>query len=134
MKRLILISLFAAITLSSCINDDNRDTFNIGFDNECPYGIFNQSHDNSLKLSITEINDSRCPSDVVCVWLGEAVIKIEIELPQKGTISLSTYDNLIDTFANYSFELIDVSPYPISTETIDLNDYNVIMKIKELSN
>ena len=133
MKNSILLFILTLFIFVSCNDETSSDSFKIGFENEFQYGILNQSNDNSLKLSITEINDSRCPSDVVCVWQGEAIVKIEIELPQKGTISLSTYDNLIDTFANYSFELIDVSPYPISTETIELNDYNVIMEIKELS-
>ena len=87
MKRLILISLFVATTLSSCLNDDNRNNFKIGLESEFQYGIINRSDNNSLIFSITEINDSRCPSDVVCIWQGEAVIKIEIDSPQKGTIN-----------------------------------------------
>ena len=133
MKNSILLFILTLFIFVSCNEETSSDSFKIGFENEFQYGILNQSLDNSIKLSITEINDSRCPSDVVCVWQGEAIVKIEIELPQKGTISLSTYDNLIDTFANYSFELIDVSPYPISTETIELKDYNVTLKIEELS-
>ncbi len=132
MKNSILLFILTLFIFVSCNEETSSDSFKIGFENEFQYGILNQSHDNSIKLSITEINDSRCPSDVVCVWQGEAIVKIEIELPQKGTISLSTYDNLIDTFANYSFELIDVSPYPISTEIIELNDYNVTLKVEEL--
>ena len=133
MKNSILLFILTLFIFVSCNDETSSDSFKIGFENEFQYGILNLSDNNSLKLSITEINDSRCPSDVVCVWQGEVVIKIEIELPQKGTISLSTYDNLIDTFANYSFELIDVSPYPISTETIELKDYRVTLKIEELS-
>ncbi len=61
-------------------------------------------------------------------------VKIEIESPQNGTLILSTFDNLIDTFGIHSFELIDISPYPISTRTIELKDYNVTLKIEELEN
>jgi hypothetical protein len=132
MKFLIQILFFVSFIFVSCSKDTLSDSFKIGLENEFQYGEINQSDDNSLKFSITEINDSRCPSDVVCIWEGEAIVKIKIESPQKATINLSTYDNLIDTLANYSFELIDVSPYPISTKTIKLNDYTVTLKIEEL--
>jgi len=132
MKFLIQILFFVSFIFVSCSKDTLSDSFKIGLENEFQYGEINQLDNNSLKFSITEINDSRCPSDVVCVWEGEAIVKIKIESPQKATINLSTYDNLIDTLANYSFELIDVSPYPISTKTIKLNDYTVTLKIEEL--
>jgi hypothetical protein len=92
------------------------------------------SSDNSLVFSITEINDSRCPSDVVCVWAGKADVKIMVEQPVAGTIILSTYDNQADTVGNYSFKIIDVLPYPISTKTVKLEDYDVVLKIEKLLN
>jgi hypothetical protein len=99
-------------------------------------GVYHSS-DNSLKFSITEINDSRCPSDVVCVWAGKADVKIKVESPFSGNLVLSTMNNgfykNIDTLGNYSFQLVDVSPYPISTEEIKLEDYSVTLKIEVLN-
>jgi hypothetical protein len=69
---------------------------------------------------------------VVCVWEGKVDITIEMESPQSGSIVLSTFDNLIDTIDNFSFEIIEVLPYPISTSIIELEDYNVTLKIEEL--
>ncbi len=132
MKNSILLLISALLILVSCIKENSSDSFKIGFENEFQYGIINQSDNNSLKFSITEINDSRCPSDVICVWEGKADVKIEIESPQKGTFILSTYSNRIDTLGNYYFELIDVSPHPISTQTIELKDYDVTIKINVL--
>ncbi|MCF6331820.1 MAG: hypothetical protein L3J11_00935 [Draconibacterium sp.] len=132
MKNLFLTVFFATLLFVSCNNEEFLTTFKVGIAEKFQQGEMNQSDDNSLKFSITEINDSRCPSDVICVWQGEADVKIEFELPQTGFVVLSTYDNLIDTFGTYSFELIDVLPYPISTKTIKLEDYDVTLKIKEL--
>jgi hypothetical protein len=70
---------------------------------------------------------------VVCVWEGKADVKIDVTSPVRGSITLSTYNHLTDTIGNYSFELKDVSPYPISTKTIKLEDYNVTLKIVELT-
>lgn len=132
MKNLILSAFFVTLLFVSCNNKDLSDTFKIGFNEEFQQGTINQSDDNLLKFSITEINDSRCPRDVVCIWKGKADVKIEIESPLKGNVILSTYDNPIDTFDTYSFELIDVSPYPISTQTVELENYKVTLKIKDL--
>ena len=132
MKNIILTAFFATFLFVSCNNEELPETFEIGFEEDFQHGEINQSDDTSLKFSITEINDSRCPSDVICIWGGKADVKVEVESPQIGFIVLSTYDNLIDTFGIYSFELIDVSPHPISTEIIKLEDYQVTLKIEEL--
>jgi len=134
MKKLIFTTFFAAILFASCNNESIPESFDIGKIEEFHHGEINQASDNALKFSITEINDSRCPSDVVCVWEGKADVKIVVESPQPGSIVLSTYDNLIDTVGNFSFEIIEVLPYPISTQTIELEDYNVTLKIEELDN
>ncbi len=132
MKKLILITFFAAILFYSCEKESIPETFEIGIVEEFHHGEMNQSIDNSLKFSITKIEDSRCASDVTCVWEGKTDITIVVESPQSGSIVLSTFDNLIDTVGNFSFEIIEVSPYPISTQTIELEDYNVNLKIEKL--
>ena len=132
MKNLFFATFFVSLFFVSCNNEELTDNFKTGLEVVFQQGKIYQSDDNSLNFSITEINDSRCPSDVTCIWAGKADVKIEIESPHKGDIILSTYNNLIDTFGIYSFELIDVSPYPVSTETIELEDYLVTLKIEEI--
>lgn len=92
------------------------------------------SSDNSLKVEIINIEDSRCPTDVVCVWQGEVLVEIELEETQTFSTVLSTYDNLIDTLGNYSVELIDVQPYPMSDQVIKTEDYDITLKIKRIYN
>ena len=87
-----------------------------------------------MNFKISEINDSRCQSDVVCIWQEEALVKIKIGSPVNNNIKLSTYDILSDTISSYTFELMDVSPDPISTEIIKLEDYDVTLRIIKLNN
>lgn len=130
MKQIILAAFFTMILLNSCNKNEQFSTFLL----EEKFQIDQQfqSEDNQLKFTITEILDSRCPSDVVCIWQGEAIVKIKVDSPVKGTLELSTFHNLTDTLGSFSFSLIDVSPYPVSTETIELEEYNVTLKIEEL--
>jgi len=134
MKNLVWTLVLFTVVFLSCNKNDSSGSFKIGIEEEFRQGQINAGNDNSLQFSITEINDSRCPSDVICVWEGKADVKIEIESPQKGNLILSTYNNQIDTLGIYTFELIDVSPYPVSTETIELKDYNVTLLIEEIEN
>ena len=121
------------ISFISCDEEPVPDSFSFGVENDFKIKGDYHSTDNSLKFSITEVNDSRCPSDVVCIWAGKADVKIKVESPVTGTITLSTYNNPVDTVGNYSFKIIDVLPYPISTKTIKLEDYVVMLKIEKLS-
>ena len=128
MKEIISILFITGLIVVSC----NEEIPPVCLEENFKIGEVYISEYNILEFTVTEITDSRCPSDVVCVWQGEAIVKIEIDTPQKDVIILSTYDNVIDTSGIYSFELIDVTPYPISTQTINLEDYNVTLKIEEL--
>ena len=125
MKKLSFILLASLFVTVSCTKEDIFNTYDIAFGETI-------THNKNVELTFQEIQDSRCPTDVVCVWEGKADVRINVDSPQSGSILLSTYDNLIDTVGGYSFELIDVSPYPISTKTIKLKDYNVALKIVEL--
>ncbi|NOR76274.1 MAG: hypothetical protein GQ525_14100 [Draconibacterium sp.] len=134
MTKLIFIIIFITFILTSCNSEDTQETFQFGFNNEFGFGELNKSEDNLLKFTISGVNDSRCPIDVFCFWQGKVDVEIAVESWQSGSIFLSSHNNEIDTFGNFSFQLIDVTPYPISTQTIKLEDYNVVLKITELKN
>lgn len=134
MKTTYFLLVLMLASFISCDQEPIPDSFSFGVENEFKINGDYLSIDNSLKFTITEINDSRCPSDVVCIWAGKADVKIKVESPVPGTITLSTYDNQVDTVGSYSFKIIDVSPYPISTKTIKLDDYIILLKIEKLVN
>lgn len=132
MKTRFLFIVAVVVFFGACEKSDDLVRFELGGEEKFRVQQDYFSEDEVLNFTITEINDSRCPSDVVCVWQGEALVNIEIKSPQPGTITLSTHDNLIDTLGSYSYELKNVSPYPVSTEAISLEDYVVRLKIVKL--
>jgi hypothetical protein len=133
MKTTYFLLGLLLISFISCNEEPVPDSFSFGVENEFKINGDYHSVDNSLNFTITEVNDSRCPSDVICIWAGKVDVKIKVVSPVSGTITLSTYDNQVDTIGNYSFKILDVSPYPISTKTIKLEDYVVLLKIEKLS-
>ncbi|PTX19345.1 hypothetical protein C8N40_10476 [Pontibacter mucosus] len=81
-----------------------------------------------LGLQVEEVTDSRCPKDVVCVWYGNAVVKVKVlGRNKKGqSITFCIGDCRPDPMRNkhtqtvevdgqqYEITLLDVMPYPSS--------------------
>ena len=106
---------------------------------------FNQSVEiKSEDITITFLNvtsDSRCASDVTCVWQGQAEIELEVQRGEEmSTVSLSIGGDSSpeeSIFNSYLIQLVDLSPYPISTKIIQPGDYSATIKItkyEELQN
>jgi hypothetical protein len=72
--------------------------------------------------------DSRCPSDVVCVWEGRAVIELNLFQADRGPHRLRLTTGTEGTrFEDYLVQLLKVAPTPISTEKIEISDYRVTL-------
>ena len=79
----------------------------------------------------TVLGDSRCPSDVVCIWEGMATIGLRLVQVPADThyISLSiraSHDLRKDTLG-FRLNLMELAPYPIST--VPRNDSNYVATI-----
>lgn len=73
----------------------------------------------NLDVEFSRIEDSRCPSDVTCIWEGRASVTLRIyNQTQYQTIILTTNETPTFHVDLYEITLIDVLPYPISTKDI----------------
>ncbi|MCV0431237.1 hypothetical protein [Nitrosopumilus sp.] len=73
----------------------------------------------NLKFYFYDIEDSRCPLDVTCIWEGRVLTMIRIS---NETISVgggSEMDVPMTFFEPYKITLVGVEPHPISTEKPD---------------
>lgn len=87
--------------------------------------------------------DSRCPSDVICVWEGVAETVFWLLKPGSDTIyfNLSIFGyvfqadtqshNYID-ISGYRFILMQLDPYPSVQNPINPKDYIALLKISKL--
>ena len=76
-----------------------------------------------LGVTFSEINDSRCPSDVTCVWEGRVSVTLQIyDHLQNQRIILTNGETPSMDVGIYKINLIDVLPYPVSTKDIS-KDY-----------
>ncbi len=129
--KIILLAAVSALLISGCVKQTPKDEINAELNKQFQLKInqtaFIESEDIRVKfLDVKE--DSRCPSDVVCVWAGRVVALLNFSIKDQEASSLtliksSTRNESIAYFDGYSIELISVEPYPVSTKRIQPPDY-----------
>jgi hypothetical protein len=69
--------------------------------------------------------DSRCPSDVVCIWEGEGRVEIGLTVGDGPTVpvELSTGGPRTATQGGFTITLVELAPYPVSTRPHVPEDY-----------
>lgn len=78
------------------------------------------------------LEDSRCPTDVVCVWPGRAVLAFDLttaagsaqpfEVVYEGRPTTQTSDGSAVT-------VLDLQPHPVSTQPIEPDDYRITVSL-----
>lgn len=111
MKNALIIAVFLGV--SACQNQNSpapnslRTNFSAVEGNTITTGF------PSFQVLVVSIYDSRCPSDVVCIWGGMASVTFQV-----GTDEFSLMISQSKKFSvgekNYELTLNDVTPYPSS--------------------
>jgi hypothetical protein len=86
-----------------------------------------------IKFIVVE-NDSRCPTDVTCVWAGNAAVKLQLSgLGKSRNVTLNTSQAgqfVSETiYQGYKVKLVDLSPRPRSTQKIAPGDYQATLLV-----
>jgi len=92
----------------------------------------------NIKMKFLNVTrDSRCPSDVACVWEGQVTILVNIKQNDQdlGNFKLTQIGGqeklAVQNFVGQKIELIEVNPYPKSTENIQLSDYVATLVVSD---
>lgn len=88
--------------------------------------------ESNVMFSIDSISDYRCPEDVMCIWGGDVDLFFTINenLMRTDTV-IQLYRNNPVEIANYSWQVLDVSPLPRTDRETRQRDYRIQMLIKE---
>jgi hypothetical protein len=89
-----------------------------------------------LRVTFAEVlEDSRCPSTVQCVWAGNGKIRLDL-VTGRGTSSVvlnTTGSAEMPREASafgYTFTLVELQPYPQTTDAIPPNQYTAVVRVK----
>lgn len=89
----------------------------------------------SFEIKLLNIEDSRCPSDVQCVWSGQVTATVSVTSSEQSlgnfdlTLRPGQDDLAIQKIDCYSIKLVQVVPYPNTTQNIDILDYFTTLTI-----
>jgi hypothetical protein len=79
---------------------------------------------------IGKIEDSRCPTDVTCIWAGMVSVNTSIRSDMGESIQPIALGGEITTEA-HAVTLVGVTPYPRSIDAITPSEYRFTYSIKE---
>jgi len=130
--------ILIAILIFSCSKDENNPIShydlkvdeNIILDNGKCLRII----DKEYEICLNSINDSRCPSNVVCVWEGDAAVEFNFKSNTENKFfKLHTNDNFQqDTIINnLKIKLLNVFPYSDFNNPTNQSDYSAELSISE---
>ena len=120
----------SSISLSKTIHPELNSPFKLGISDDAMI-------ENGPQIIILDIEDSRCPSDVTCVWAGEAKVSVDIikDNQDLGKFTLTSRAGAKDlstqTIGGYSIQIVGVDPYPVSTKEISPSDYVVTLIVSD---
>ena len=86
-----------------------------------------------LELSLRAVEaDSRCPSDVTCVWAGDAVVQVAVT-PSNGEAQTFQLHTQLEprsvTIGEARVELLDLAPYPKSSTRTEPRAYRATLRV-----
>lgn len=83
--------------------------------------------DNASVEFIDVLEDSRCPSNVTCVWAGNG--KVQLRFDNKD-IQLNTYLDLQEvSLEDVNIQLLSLDPYPEYPHQFEKEDYKIRLLI-----
>ena len=131
MKRLTFILIASLFLAVSCTKEDVFNTYDIAFEETI-------THNKNVEVTFQDIQDSRCPTDVVCVWEGQAEVSLSVFFDSDDAPTIVNliervgYAELAETTVNgYHFKLLEVNPYPNSaTNPPQKEDYTIRLLIE----
>ena len=88
---------------------------------------------NALTIAFRRVSgDSRCPMDAVCVWMGDAVVQLDVTVGRMAWTPTELHTHLDPkrtSFREYSIDLVSLLPYPKSDLTIKPEDYVARLRV-----
>ncbi len=85
-----------------------------------------------IMIQLVNVTDSRCPSDVTCIWAGQVSIGLALQMDGNNnllTLVSSAGNSSAKSSGNYVVHLVKVDPYPTSKKHLQLSDYIITLKV-----
>ena len=128
MRKSTLATILFLLVVCSCSNDKTYpSTFKMRVGQTVLIG-------SGVSLTMDSISDSRCPSNVDCIWQGVAIVQFTIH--QQTEVTHFALNTIVDDaysggkpVAGYVFMLLQLSPYPVNGVFLKPGDYEADVRV-----
>ena len=126
----VVTTILVALALTACQSASSPAqqqaqrgaTVTLGFEESAMF-------DDRLELQFVGVlEDTRCPSDVDCVWAGEVKVRLAIRIDAGKATSQDVIAGQSVSADSYRITVIEVGPEPVSDRKIAPADYTVVIK------
>ena len=135
MKKIVLIMvglILLSLPLATACSKDVAVKAYLNQQIRLPVGQTVVINGEGLSLKFEEVTaDSRCPTGVQCIWVGEAKCQTTVTLKEKSSPLVLTVNGGSDSptvFEGYTFK-VNVEPYPQAGTTIDKASYVMVLTV-----
>ena len=132
----IIILLLTIITLPSCNHEDDLNEIRENCTEMAPGDICLVDEEFSIRF-VSVFEDSRCPTNVLCAWEGQAEIELEYLfndiVVKKDTVNVrpGNPEAGVAQFEKYHIEAVKLDPYPEDTDPIVQDDYSLTLNVSD---
>ena len=123
----MLVSAIWAVALAACGRDGSAATLDAPIQLAPGQSAVFAAEDLAVKFVAID-SDSRCPSDVACVWAGEVIVRLSVR-KDRHTREFAIKGNQNLPIEGFVVSVLDVLPPPTSSQRIAPADYRVTLKV-----
>jgi hypothetical protein len=122
-----LVPMLVSVALAGCGRDGSAAT--LGAPIQLAPGQSAVFESEQLEVKFVGIDsDSRCPSDVTCVWAGEVVVRLTVRKDGR-TRQIGIKETQSLAVEGFAVTLLEVLPIRASSQPIAPADYRVTLKV-----
>ena len=122
-----LSRILVAVALAACGRDGAAATLNAPLQLAPGQSALFDAADLEVKFVGID-SDSRCPSDVACVWAGEVIVRLSVRKDRR-TKELAIKSNASLPVEGFVVAVLEVLPPASSAQRIAPADYRVTLKV-----
>ena len=88
----------------------------------------------ALQIRFEDVpTDSRCPTDVECVWEGDATVRVRAQKASRAGERLELHTSAREqtsvVYEGYEIRLLQLAPHSVSGRTIEQTDYKATLEV-----
>ena len=87
----------------------------------------------NVRVSFTDVTESRCPKDLVCVWAGDAAVSLEASGQTLVLHTNASAGPVSGELAGLTIALVSVSPEPVGSNPPEKTEYVARIRVSRAS-